>query len=66
MRTGVFEVLPLSEEIRRLLIKGASTDDIKAQALAEGMVDLKRAGMLKVKEEVTTLQEAMRNFFTIG
>ncbi len=66
MRTGVFEVLPLSEEIRRLLLKGASAGDIMVQALSEGMVNLKRAGMMKVKEEVTTLQEARRNFFSIG
>lgn len=66
MRTGVFEVLPLSEDIRRLLLKGASAGDIKAQALTEGMVSLRRAGILKVKEEVTTLQEALRNFFSIG
>jgi general secretion pathway protein E len=66
MRTGVFEVLPLREEIRRLLLKGASAGDIKAQAQAEGMVSLRRAGMMKVKEEVTTLGEAQRNFFSIG
>lgn len=66
MRTGVFEVLPLREEIRRLLLKGAGAGDIKAQAISEGMVSLRHAGMMKVKEEVTTLQEAQRNFFSIG
>jgi general secretion pathway protein E len=66
MRTGVFEVLPLSEEIRRLLLKGTGAGDIKAQAISEGMVSLRHAGMMKVKEEVTTLQEAQRNFFSIG
>ncbi len=66
MRTGVFEVLPLSEEIRRLLLKGASVCDIKAQALTEGMASLRHAGMLKVKEEVTDIQEVQRNFSSIG
>jgi type II secretory ATPase GspE/PulE/Tfp pilus assembly ATPase PilB-like protein len=65
-RSGVFEVLPLSEEIRRLLLKGGGVDDIRAQALAEGMVSLRHAGMMKVKEEVTTLQETLRSFSTIG
>jgi len=66
MRTGVFEVLPMSEGIRRLLLKGASTGDIKAQALTEGMVSLRHAGMLKVKEKVTAIQEVQRNFSPIG
>ena len=65
-RTGVYEVLPLSRETRNLLLKGASADDIKAQALSEGMESLKHAGMMKVKEEITTLQEALRNFFSIS
>jgi len=65
-RTGVFEVLPLSEEIRRLLLKGASAGDIKAQALKEGMVSLRHTAMLRVREEVTTVQEVQRNFSSIG
>jgi len=65
-RSGVFEVLPLSEEIRRLLLKGGGVDDIRTQALTEGMVSLRRAGMMKVKEGATTLQEALRTFSTIG
>lgn len=65
-RTGVFEVLPLSEEVRRLLLKGASADDIKAQALKQEMVTLRRDGMLKVKEGITTPHEVLRNVFSIG
>jgi general secretion pathway protein E len=65
-RTGIFEVLPLSEEIRRLLLKGAGAGEIKAQAEEEGMVSLRKAGMIKVREEVTTLREVLRNSFSIG
>jgi len=65
LRTGVFEVMPLSAEIRHLLLAGASPDDIRSQAVAEGMVSLRQSGMLKVKEEATTLPEALRTFFAI-
>lgn len=66
MRTVVFEVLTLSEDIRRLLLNGASNGDIKAQAQSDGMVNLRHAGMLKVKEDMTTIQEVSRSFFSIG
>ena len=65
-RTGVYEVLPLSEESRNLLLKGAGSGQIKAQALKEGMVSLRKAGVLKVKGEVTTIREVLRNSFSIS
>jgi general secretion pathway protein E len=64
-RTGVFEVLTMSEPIRRLLVKGASADEIKTQAVAEGMVTMWRDGMLKVRDGTTTVREVMRNVYTI-
>jgi general secretion pathway protein E len=64
-RTGVFEVLTVGESIRRLLTQGASADEIKAQAVVEGMTPLWRDGMLKVRDGVTTVREVMRNVYTI-
>jgi general secretion pathway protein E len=64
-RTGVFEVLTMSETIRRLLMKSASADEIKAQAMAAGMTTMWRDGMLKVRDGVTTVREVMRNVYTI-
>jgi general secretion pathway protein E len=64
-RTGVFEVLTMSEAIRRLLMKSASADEIKAQAMAEGMMTMWRDGMLKVRDGMTTVREVMRNVYTI-
>lgn len=64
-RTGVFEVLTASESIRRLLMRGASADEIKEQAIAEGMVTMRRDGMLKVQQGITTPREVMRNVYTI-
>jgi len=65
-RMGVYEILVMSEEIRRLVLKGASADVIKHQAIEEGMVSMWRDGMLKVKEGLTTPYEVLRNVFVIG
>jgi len=65
-RTGVFEILPLSDEVRRLFLTGAPMSDIKAQALTEGMITMRRDGMLKVKAGITTPYEVLRNVFSIG
>jgi len=65
-RTGLFELLVMSEEIRRMLLTNASAGDIKAQALREGMVTMKRDGMLKVKEGITSVSEVIRNVFSVG
>lgn len=65
-RTGVFEVLVVSEEIRRLLLKGASASEVKAQALKEGMIPMWRDGMMKVKESITTPYEVMRKVYALG
>jgi len=65
-RTGVFEVLVLSEELRSLLLKGASSQEMKAQAISEGMITMRRAGMLKVQEGITTPHEVIRSVFSIA
>ncbi len=65
-RVGAFEILVVSEEIRRLLLRDASADAIKAQAIKEGMVPMWRDGMLKVQAGVTTPYEVLRNAFVIG
>lgn len=65
-RTGIFEVMVMSESIRRLVLSGASSDDIRAQACEEGTLLLWHDGMLKVKEGITTPYEVIRNVFSIG
>lgn len=64
-RTGVFEVVVLSEELRRLLLGGASSSELKAHAVNEGMITMRRDGMLKVQEDVTTPHEVIRAVFSI-
>lgn len=64
-RTGIFEILTVTEGVRKLVAGGASGQEIKAQALADGMIPLRRSGMLKAKEGVTTIGEIMKNVFFI-
>ena len=59
-RAAILEVLPVSETIRRLVIKRASAAAIKNQALTEGMKSLRLAGIDKAYEGVTTLEEVWR------
>lgn len=59
-RAAVLEVLPISEAIRRLIIKRASATVIKNQAISEGMRTLRVVGIDKAREGVTTLEEVYR------
>lgn len=64
-REGVFEVLAVNEEIRKLVASHASGQEIRAQAIADGMVPLRRAGMIKAAQGITTAREVMRKVFFI-
>ncbi len=59
-RAALLEVLPVSEAIRRLIIKRASASVIKNQAVQEGMKTLRMAGVDKAREGITTLEEVFR------
>ncbi len=59
-RVGLFEVMPIDEELRDMVLVGASALDLKRKALAQGMKTLRRAGLEKVKEGVTTVEEILR------
>jgi len=56
-RAAVLEVLPVSDTIRRLIIKRVSANVIKQQALSEGMRTLRHVGIDKAREGITTLEE---------
>jgi len=65
-RTGMFEMLCTSDEIKTLLLKGATATELREQAIKEGMITLLKDGMLKVKEEITTPSEVLRNAYSVG
>jgi type II secretory ATPase GspE/PulE/Tfp pilus assembly ATPase PilB-like protein len=59
-RAALIEALPVSEAIRRLIIKRASSAVLKNQAMTEGMKTLRAVGIEKALEGVTTLEEVWR------
>ena len=59
-RAPIIEVLPITEPIRRLIVKRASGSVIKNQAISEGMKTLRMVGIEKAKEGITTLEEVYR------
>jgi type II secretory ATPase GspE/PulE/Tfp pilus assembly ATPase PilB-like protein len=59
-RTGIYEVLSVSEKIGRLIMERASDADIQRQGMAEGMLLMKQDGYLKVLDGVTTIDEVLR------
>ncbi|MDW8323186.1 MAG: type IV-A pilus assembly ATPase PilB [Burkholderiales bacterium] len=58
-RVGIYQVMPISEEINRIILKGGSNLDIAEQARREGILDLRQAGLLKVKQGITSLEEVL-------
>ena len=60
-RAAIIEVLPVSETIRRLIVKRASAAVIKNQAVSEGMKTLRMVGIDKAREGITTLEEVLRS-----
>lgn len=63
-RMAILEVLPMTAGLRSLILKKASTDEVKQKALAEGMVTLKMDGIQKALKGMTTIEEVMRVAYT--
>jgi len=59
-RVGIFEVLPISEKISKLILEQASSSAIEKQAIEEGMVTMIQDGYSKVLEGITTIEEVLR------
>ncbi|OOG23600.1 type IV-A pilus assembly ATPase PilB [Thioalkalivibrio denitrificans] len=59
-RVGIYQVLPISEDMQRLILEGGNSMQLAEQAKAEGVNDLRRSGLLKVKAGVTSLEEINR------
>jgi len=64
-RTGIFEILDMSDEIRMMLLNDTTTTQLRTQAIKEGMIPLLRDGMLKVKADITTPSEVLRNAYCL-
>jgi type IV pilus assembly protein PilB len=59
-RQGLYEVMTLSPEIRRMILKGSSAPELMEQAVEDGMLTLRMDGLMKIKKGVTTLEEVVK------
>ncbi|HYE26193.1 MAG TPA: type IV-A pilus assembly ATPase PilB [Clostridia bacterium] len=59
-RAGLYEVMEVDDELRELILVGASAVELKKKAVERGMITLRRSGLIKVIQGVTTLEEVAR------
>jgi len=59
-RVGIFEVMTITEDIRELILSGATAIELRRKALEEGMVGLRQSGLQKIRDGATTIEEVVR------
>ena len=59
-RVGLIEVMTINDEIRELILSGGTAIDIKKAAAETGMISLRRSGLIKIKDGITTIEEVVR------
>ena len=60
-RLGLYEVMPMKEEVKELVLSRASSSEIKKEAIRLGMKTLRQSGIAKIKDGVTTIEEVLRS-----
>jgi type IV pilus assembly protein PilB len=59
-RQGLYEVMPVTPEIRELILDRASTSEIQRKAIEQGMLTLRQDGLIKIQKGITTIEEVLR------
>src|SRR5579883_859492 len=59
-RTGLYEVMEINDDLRELILVGASALELKKKAIEQGMITLRRSGLIKVAAGLTTMEEVLR------
>lgn len=59
-RVGLYEVMRVTEDMRELILSGASATELRRKALEEGMISLRYSGLQKIRDGVTTIEEVVR------
>jgi type IV pilus assembly protein PilB len=59
-RVGLYEVMKISEDLRELILSGASAVELRRKSIEEGMVSLRESGLQKIRDGVTTIEEVVR------
>jgi len=60
-RVGLYEVMPIKEEIKELILSRASTSEVKKEAMRLGMKTLRQSGIIKIRDGLTTIEEVLRS-----
>ena len=58
-RVGIYQVMPISDEIQRLILSGGNAMEIAAQAKRDGVSDLRESGLRKVRQGLTSIEEVL-------
>ena len=59
-RVGLYEVMEITDELREMILCGASSLELKNKALEQGMISLRQSGLRKIREGLTTVEEVVR------
>ena len=59
-RVGLYEVMEVTDDMRELILIGASALELRKRAIEEGMITLRQSGLRKIKEGITTIEEVVR------
>jgi type IV pilus assembly protein PilB len=59
-RIGLYEVMEINDEIRELILIGASALELRKKAIEDGMITLRESGLQKIRDGLTTLEEVVR------
>jgi type IV pilus assembly protein PilB len=59
-RAGLYEVMAMSPELRRMVLRGASIAELRDKAVEEGMLTLRSSGILRIEQGITTLEEVVK------
>jgi type IV pilus assembly protein PilB len=59
-RIGLYEVMEVTDEIRELILIGASALELRKKAIDDGMISLRESGLHKIRSGVTTIEEVVR------
>jgi type IV pilus assembly protein PilB len=59
-RVGLYEVMEITDELREMILCGASSLELKNKALEQGMISLRKSGLRKIRDGLTTVEEVVR------
>ncbi len=65
-RVGLFEVMQITDDIKKLILRKAQSSEIKRKAKEKGMITLRQSGLIKIKEGMTSIEEVLRETIKDG